>query len=117
MICFTNPGEKQVYRELKKWQENKFPERETIAIFPLAKGRIRGATREPDFIVTYKGKAAILEVDGPHHNARRAHDMSREQLFEDAGVSLVYRISVEALNNSEELSGQLERFFHRLRDR
>lgn len=72
-LFFTNSGELQVYRALKRRQENSLPPGDTIGIYPLSRGRILGATREPDVVLTYRGRAAIIEVDGPHHNARRAN--------------------------------------------
>jgi hypothetical protein len=91
-----------------------YPPEYTIGIFPLPRGRILGKTREPDFLVTYKGRAGILEIDGPHHNARRSHDTSSDHLYRDAGVKFVDRVSVEALNDLDELDATLGRFLRRL---
>lgn len=115
-LYFTNMTELKVYRALKKMQEDDFPRDDAIAIFPLPRGRIPGYTREPDFIVTYKGRTGILEVDGPVHNGRRSHDVSSEHLYRDAGVSFVDRLSVEATNDPAELRASLQRFIRRLRD-
>jgi hypothetical protein len=115
-LYFTNPGELLVYRRLKSIQEEKFPRERGFAIFPLARGRIHGHTREPDFLIVHRGRTGILEIDGPHHNGRRSHDTSSEHLYRDAGISFVDRVSVEALNDEAELEQVLQRFFRRLQE-
>jgi len=96
-LAFTNEGEQRVYRLLKHRQESVLSAEDTIAIFPLPNGRIAQRTWEPDFLVVYKGRAGILEIDGPHHNARRALDVTREHLMHDSGIAYVDRVPVEAL--------------------
>ncbi|WP_309225873.1 hypothetical protein [Streptomyces lunaelactis] len=113
-LSFTNPGELRVYQALKHIQEKILPPEETIGIFPLSNGRISGRTWEPDVLVTYKGRAGVLEIDGPHHNARKALDTTRDHLLRDAGVAYVDRIPVEALEDSKELLAALQRFLRRL---
>ena len=115
-LSFTNHGELIVYRALKQIQEQDLPREETIGIYPLAGGRIPGRTWEPDVLVTYKGRAGVLEIDGPHHNARRALDTTRDHLLMDAGVGFVDRIPVEALADKAELTAVLRRFLRRLSD-
>lgn len=115
-LAFTNSGEQTVYRALRQIQENDLPSEETIGIYPLAGGRIPGRTWEPDFLVTYRGRAGVLEVDGPHHNTRRALDTTREHLLRDAGIAFVDRITVEAVDDPAELDGVLRRFLRRLRE-
>ncbi|GAB3237754.1 hypothetical protein [Kineosporia babensis] len=112
-LFFTNEGEQKVYLALKRLQEA-LPKQETIAVFPLAGGRVLGRTWEPDFLVTYKGRAGVLEVDGPHHNARRALDTSREHLLHEAGVAFVDRVVAEAVHDPIELDSVLSRFLRRL---
>jgi very-short-patch-repair endonuclease len=90
------------------------PGDETIGIFPLASGRLPGKTWEPDVLVTYKKRVGVLEIDGPQHNARRAMDMSRDNLWLDTGVAYVDRITVEALANPRELEAFLRKFLKRL---
>jgi hypothetical protein len=94
-LLFTNEGERTVYRALKKIQEKEFPREETIGIYPLPRGRVRAHTWEPDILVTYKGRAGVLEVDGPSHNGRRALDRTRDHVLLDAGVAFVDRVPVE----------------------
>ncbi|MFI0217296.1 hypothetical protein [Streptomyces lydicus] len=113
-LAFTNEGEQRVYRLLKHRQEKVLPAEETIAIFPLPNGRIARRTWEPDFLVTYKGRAGILEIDGPHHNARRALDVTREHLMRDSGIAYIDRVPVEALEDRAELERVLDRFLRRL---
>lgn len=113
-LSFTNQGELVVYRALKQIQEKDLPREDTIGIYPLAGGRIPGRTWEPDVLVTYKGRAGVLEVDGPHHNARRALDNTRDHLLRDAGVGFVDRVPVESLQDPAELTATLRRFLRRL---
>lgn len=112
-LTLTNDGELTVYRALKLLQES-LPADKTIGIFPLANGRILGHTWEPDFLVTYKNRAGVLEIDGHHHNARRALDMTRDHLLHQAGVAFVDRIPVEALADPKELGAALTRFIQRI---
>ncbi|MFJ6617335.1 hypothetical protein ACIQOW_07100 [Kitasatospora sp. NPDC091335] len=115
-LSFTNAGEQRVYRALRYIQEKLLPAQETIGIFPLPNGRMPGRTWEPDVIVTYKGRAGVLEIDGPHHNARRALDTSRDHLLLDSGVGYVDRVPVESLSDPKELMAVLQRFLRRLAD-
>jgi hypothetical protein len=112
-LSFTNDGELKVYKALKEIQAA-CPNDDTLGIFPLAAGRLPGRTWEPDVLVTYKKRAGVLEVDGPHHNARRAMDMSRDSLWLDAGVAFAFRIPVEALSDPRELYLSLKKFLKRL---
>jgi hypothetical protein len=115
-LCFTNAGEAQVYRALKRLQEADLPGAQTIGIFPLPGVRVPGHTWEPDLLVTYRGRAGVLEIDGPHHNGRRAFDLTRDHLLHDAGIALVDRIPVEALADRGELERVLRRFLGLLAD-
>lgn len=112
-LTFTNDGELTVYRALKKIQES-LPGDDTIGIFPLPGGRLPRKTWEPDVLVTYRKRAGVLEIDGPHHNARRAMDTSRDHLWLDAGVAFVDRIPVEVLSDPRELETSIRRFLKRL---
>ncbi|MFE3861101.1 hypothetical protein ACFXPT_11790 [Streptomyces goshikiensis] len=115
-LAFTNAGELRVYRALKHLQEKELPPEDTISIFPLPFGRVPGRTWEPDVVVAYKGRAGVLEIDGPHHRARRAVDTSRDHLLMDSGFAFVDRITVEAVDNPAELMAALKRFLRRLRE-
>lgn len=113
-LLFTNEGERTAYRALKQIQEKDFPRDETIGIYPLPLGRVPGHTWEPDILVTYKGRAGILEIDGPTHNGRRALDRTRDHVLLDAGAAFVDRVPVEALTDQAELTATLKRFLRRL---
>jgi hypothetical protein len=113
-LAFTNEGELRVYQLLKHRQQKVLPREETISIFPLPNGMIAGHTWEPDFLVTYKGRAGVLEIDGPRHNARRALDVTRDHLMHDAGIAYVDRVPVEAMRNRAELEQAIDRFLRRL---
>jgi hypothetical protein len=63
-LHFTNEWEHSLYRVLKARQAV-LPDNETIGIMPLGALRLLGSTREPDFLITYKGRAGVIEVDGP----------------------------------------------------
>jgi hypothetical protein len=115
-LLFTNEGERTVYRTLKQIQEKDFPSDETIGIYPLPRGRVCQHTWEPDILVTYKGRAGVLEIDGPSHNGRRALDRTRDHLLLDAGLAFVDHIPVESVTDSTELTASLKRFLRRLGD-
>jgi hypothetical protein len=108
-LYFTNQGEQTVYRALRHIQ-GQLPADETLTIYPLAGCRVPGHTWEPDFLVAYKGRAGVLEVDGPHHNGRRAMDTTRDHLLRNAGIAFVDRITVEVINDTAELDAVLRRF-------
>ncbi|MGW5500208.1 hypothetical protein [Streptomyces rochei] len=115
-LAFTNAGEQRVYQALKHLQEKELPSEQTISIFPLPNGRVPGHTWEPDLLVTYRGRAGVLEIDGPNHRVRRAMDTSRDHLLRDAGVAYVDRIAVEVIDDPQELLAALKRFLRRLRE-
>lgn len=71
----------------------------------------------PDFLVTHRGRAGVIEVDGPHHHGRAAADQSRDRQLEDAGIVLVERIVVEDVTNETGLDLSIERFLSRLLSR
>ena len=37
---------------------------------------------EPDFLIFYKGRAGVLEVDGPHHAGRLADDTLKDSVYQ-----------------------------------
>jgi hypothetical protein len=68
-LVFGSTGELRVYRALKRLQAS-FPEDDTIAISPLPGVRLRaGSTWTPDVMVMGRGRALIIETDGPHHGS------------------------------------------------
>lgn len=108
-------GEAAVYRALKRRQEAMDPDR-TIGIIPGSGFRSRVQTFFPDFVVTFRGRAAGIEVDGPHHSKRYAADVSRDRLLQDAGLSFVDRIVVEDTNDEKQVDGFVEHFLRRLEE-
>jgi very-short-patch-repair endonuclease len=64
--------------------------------------------------VTYKGRAVVIEVEGPSHSGRRVADKLREKHLEEAGIVYVDRIAVEDTSSHEELDLAVSRFLTRL---
>lgn len=110
---FRDGAEVALYDALKLKQET-LPPTETILIVPNASVRILGHTWEPDFLVTYKGRTGIIEVDGGTHRKKWADDKSRDQLLEDAGILRVERIDVEDAKNVVQVRTFVDRFLGRL---
>lgn len=92
-LHLTNEWEYGVYLRLKERQA-KLPDNETIGIIPLPGMRVLGHNCEPDFLITYKGQAGVIEVDGPHHKDRASADKSRERLLRNAGIKYIDRLDV-----------------------
>lgn len=109
---FRTKGELCLYRSLKRAQDN-LPAGETITISPGPSVRIPAHTWEPDFIVFYKGKAGIIEVDGSVHHKKWSSDRSRDRLFEDAGISYVDHIDTTDTEGPQ-VDQFVERFLRRL---
>lgn len=114
-LHFTNEWEHRVYGVLKARQAA-LPDNETIGIMPLGKMRLLGSTREPDFLITYKGRAGVIEVDGPHHgkSGRASSDHSRDNLMIHAGVEWVSRLDVQDVNTKAEAEKFVDNFLARL---
>ena len=107
-LTFGSAEELRVYKSLKRLQRS-FPEEETIAIAPLAGVHMRaGNTWSPDVIVTGRGRAMIIEIDGPHHRGERRYvdDRNRDLQWQRCGVPVV-RIAVEDLKEDEALDRRL----------
>jgi hypothetical protein len=101
-LHFTNEWEHQVYQVLKEHQAI-LPDNDTIGIVPLGAMRVRKNTFEPDFLITYRGRAGVIEIDGPHHRGRRSDDHSRERLLRNAGVKQIDRIDVRDVSKKEDV--------------
>ncbi|WP_331740871.1 hypothetical protein [Streptomyces sp. NBC_01006] len=114
-LHFTNEWEHRVYRVLKDRQAS-LPDNETIAIVPLAGMRVLGYTREPDFLITYKGRVGVIEVDGFHHGMprRASNDHSRDNLMLSAGVRWVGRLDVRDVGTKAEVEKFVDNFLARL---
>ena len=76
--------------------------------------RVRERNVGPDFLITYRGKAGVIEVDGPHHHGRAAADQSRDRQLSDAGVQWIERIVVEDTTDTKNLDAFIEQFLSRL---
>ncbi|MFF7382129.1 hypothetical protein [Streptomyces griseoluteus] len=114
-LHFTNEWEHRVYQVLKEKQAA-LPDDETIGIMPLCKMRVLGTTREPDFLITYKGRVGVIEVDGPHHEGpkRASNDHSRTRLLINAGVEWVDRLDVRDTTEKAEVQKFVNNFLSRL---
>ncbi|MFD7569931.1 hypothetical protein ACFV6U_05260 [Streptomyces sp. NPDC059810] len=114
-LHFTNEWEYRVYQVLREKQAA-LPDNETIGIMPLCRVRVLGSTREPDFLITYKGRAGVIEVDGPHHEGpkRASNDHSRTDLLINAGVEWVARLDVRDTTEKAEVEKFVSNFLARL---
>lgn len=112
-LNFASDEEVCVYQALARKQKS-LPSETTIAIMPGPGARVPGRTFWPDFIVTYRGRVGMIEVDGPHHHQRAAADHSRDSFFTDAGVAYVERVVVEDTIDPTVLDLFVERFLQRL---
>ncbi|WP_031480970.1 hypothetical protein [Streptomyces bicolor] len=102
-LHFTNEWEWRVYRVLKERQAA-LPDNDTIGILPLPAMKVlKPACVEPDFLITYRGRAGIIEVDGPYHKGMRSDDHSRERLLRNAGIKQIDRIDVRDTTKKEDV--------------
>lgn len=115
-LFFTNSEERRVYDLLCEVQAQK-PDNDTFGIAPLAGLRIPDHTYWPDFLITYRNKVGIIEVDGPHHSGRYAHDKSRDHLLMKAGIKYVGRIVVEDIKSKPEAIKWVEDYLKILSDK
>lgn len=108
-LWFRDKAEVVMYEALKAKQKA-LPSNDTITIVPNPGVYILGRTWEPDFIVTYKRQAAIIEVDGATHTKKWAADQSRDALFEDSGIKFVRHIDVADAENPQRAAEFVDRF-------
>jgi hypothetical protein len=59
---------------------------EDILFLPNSAAAAGKVQREPDFLIFYKGRAGVLEVDGPTHAGRLADDTLRDSYFQRQGL-------------------------------
>ena len=112
-MWFRDKAEQFIYRALKEKQQA-LPPTETISVAVNPSLRVLGRTWEPDFIVVYKNRSGIIEVDGSSHLKKYADDRSRDSQLEDAGFFLVDRINVADAEKPVEARTFVERFLARL---
>jgi len=74
----------------------------SLARLNTPKGR---GNKEADFLICYKGKWGVLEVDGPFHTPeRRVEEQERERIFKKNGIKVVERFNSErCYNNPDEV--------------
>ena len=78
-------------------------------MLPLPGAKLRDAgVRTPDFVVIGNGRAAIIEVDGPHHygRTRKADDHDRDRHWDRCGVHTI-RIASEHASDPTSLKDLL----------
>ncbi|MEU5274724.1 hypothetical protein AB0G77_40835 [Streptomyces hygroscopicus] len=100
-LHFTNEWEWRVYSVLRERQQE-LPDNDTLGIAPLSSLKVRDHVFEPDLLITYRGCAGVIEIDGPHHKGRSSDDKSRERLLRHAGVKYIDRIDVRDASTKEE---------------
>ena len=114
-LHFTNKWELGVYRVLKD-RQLALPDNDTIGIMPLGAMRVRNHTYEPDLLVTYRSRAGVIEIDGPHHKGRASDDKSRERLLRNAGIYYIDRLDVRDSTQRAEVEKFVTDFLKRLAD-
>ncbi|MGY5884668.1 DUF559 domain-containing protein [Modestobacter lacusdianchii] len=112
-LAFRDQAELVLYRALKAKQAS-LPKTETLTIIPNSGVRVPTRTWEPDFVVVYKGRAGIIEVDGSSHTKKYASDRSRDYKLEEAGFHTIRRIDVADAENPDEAEAFIESFLARL---
>ncbi len=98
-----------------KGRQATLPDNETIGIMPLGGMRVRGWTFEPDLLVTYRGYAGVIEIDGPQHKGHAGYDHSRSRLFLHSGVKVVDRLNVEEVKTLAEVEKFVDDFLAQLK--
>jgi hypothetical protein len=90
-LVFGSQAELAVYRVLVEIQRE-FQIQKAIAILPLPGAKLRDAgVLTPDLVVLGNGRAAIIEVDGPHHygRTRKADNVNRDRHWVRCGVEVI----------------------------
>ena len=109
---FRDAGEVSLFEALKRCQSS-LPAQRTFTIAPGPSVKVAGHVWEVDFLIVYKGKAGVIEVDGATHHRKYASDRSRDKKLEDCGVLYVDRIDVQD-THSPEVEAFVERFINKL---
>ena len=108
-LVFGSRAELAVYQVLTEIQRECSVQK-AIAVLPLPGTKLRDAgVRTPDFVVLGNGRAAIIEVDGPHHygRTRKADDAARDRHWERCGVPTI-RITSEHADDPGSLKALLQ---------
>ncbi len=115
-MLFRDPAEMALYRSLKRAQESAEPGDELL-IVPNPAIRLKGRSREVDFLVIHRGRCAAIEVDGASHRGKWSSDRSKDQAFERSGVAFVWRIDAADASDPQEADTLVRQFLVRLADR
>jgi len=108
-LVFGSRAELAVYQVLVEIQRD-CPIQKAIAVLPLPGAKLRDfGVRTPDFVVLGNGRAAIIEVDGPHHygRTRKADDATRDRHWGRCGVPTI-RITSEHADDPGSLKAVLQ---------
>lgn len=108
-LVFSSRAELAVYQILMEIQRE-CPVQKGIAVLPLPGAKLRDTgVRYPDFVVVGNGRAAIIEVDGPHHygRTRKADDAARDRHWGRCGVPTI-RITSEHADDPGSLKAILQ---------
>jgi hypothetical protein len=111
-LFLTNLEEEKVYAVLRDVQQRL--KGDTVLLAPLPGVRVRETTLTPDFLIMYKGRVGVIEVDGPQHHGRFGADATRDRLLYPAGVKYVGHLLVEDLRSRESVEAFVEDFLRRL---
>jgi hypothetical protein len=114
---FRSKAELEVYRALKRlWA--KMPQHDMMSIAPNPALVVPNMnTMEPDFLVMYRGRVGMLQVDDPHHRGRLADEVSRDRVYKQSGIFDVDRVVVEDTTDPAELDRLVAGFVRRLAGR
>ncbi len=112
-LHFTNQYEHRVYQVLKQRQAA-LPDNETIGIMPLGGIRVLRRVFEPDLLITYRGYAGVIEIDGPQHKGHAGNDHSRTRQLLHAGVKVVDRLNVQEVSALAEIEKFVDDFLKQL---
>jgi very-short-patch-repair endonuclease len=113
---FQTPEERTVYDELDR-QRRLLSRYDSAGLASQVPVNVPGHTFTLDLVVTSRGRAAVIEVEGAVHAKRWSSDRSRDALLEDAGYAFVARIDVRDVESSALLTEFVERVLYRLRER
>ena len=112
-MSFCDIAELTLYNAVKTKQVA-LPREVTFTIAPNAAVRVPGRTWEPDFLITYRGRVGIVEVDGTTHKKKYADDKGRGVILEDSGFILIMRLDVADAANPRQAEAFVDRFLLRL---
>lgn len=94
-------------------------ENKGIPFFANSKCRVQDRlgvkqTKEVDFLIFYKGKLCILEVDGEEFHQKREGDYRRDRMFERLGIRTIRFSASECMNNTLDVIEEFLELFDNL---